>query len=185
LNRRFAPLTNRLKAVPDKNMITISKNRVFRGSPVRRVVYDEFIHPLDTAVYLLDDEIIDFTASCVVNQAGHALRMAVKMETKSATAFVNMNLQSGANTEHFEVMSPSGTCRVDDLSTLTTLTRDGKSVDSFGDWTDTLEKRGFIPMVLAFLDKAVGKTADLKQQNVLLSHELCERVIQSAWQAPT
>ncbi len=178
LNRRFAPMTDKLKALPNKNMIYISKNRVAGGNKARRVIYDEFIHPLDTAVYLLDDEILDFDSSVKLNKEGQLIRSLVKIETANTTAVVSMNLQSGANTEVFEVQTTNGTSKVENLAELTTLTKDGKFVETFGDWTTTLEKRGFVPMVRALLAKVENRSVDIKQQNVLLTHELCEKILE-------
>ena len=178
LNRRFAPLTDKLKALSDKNMILISKNRIAGGNNPRRVIYDEFIHPLDTAVYLLDGEILGFDSSLTLQDDGKLVRALVKLETPQTTAVVSMNLQSGANTELFEVQTLHGTSRAENLSEMTTLTKDGKFTQAFGDWVTTLEKRGFVPMVHAFLDRVAGKPADIKQQNVLLTHEFCERMLE-------
>ena len=178
-NRRFAPMTDKLKALPHKNMMYISKNRVFSPSEPQRLIYDEFIHPLDTAVYLLDDEILDFDSSIVLNEDGQLIRAVALIETASTTAVVCTNRQSGANSEIFEVQTPNGTCKLENLTELTTLTKDGKFVETFSDWTPTLEKRGFIPMIQAFLGKVANHPVDIKQQNVLLSHELCERMLEN------
>ena len=177
-NRRFAPMTDKLKALPDKNLIHISKNRIYSQREPRRLVYDEFIHPLDTAVYLLDEDIQSFDSTIRMDEDGHMLRAMVRMETASASALVTMNLQSGANTETYEVQTLHGTYVLENLSELTGLTKSGKTVDTFGDWTPTLEKRGFEPMIKTFLSKVAGQDVDTKQQNVLLTHELCERMLQ-------
>lgn len=50
----------------------------------------------------------------------------------------------------------------------------------FGDWTNTLVKRGFEPMVEAFLSQIRSGKPEaelLKQQEVVRSHELCEEVL--------
>jgi virulence factor len=177
-NRRFAPLTDRLKALPDKNLMFISKNRVFGANDARRVIYDEFIHPLDTAVYLLDDEILNFESSITLNNDGLLIRAVVRIESACTTAVVSTNRQSGANAEAYEVQTPHKTSRVENLAELTTLTKDVSTVETFGDWVSTLEKRGFAPMIQAFLGKASGGNVDIKQQNVLLTHELCERMLE-------
>jgi len=123
-NRRFAPLTDKLKVLSNKNMIFISKNRVSGGNRARRVIYDEFIHPLDTAVYLLDDKIIDFDSSIKLNTDGQLMRAMAKIETANTTAIVCMNLQSGANTEIYEVQTPTGTYKLENLAELSTWTKD-------------------------------------------------------------
>lgn len=53
-----------------------------------------------------------------------------------------------------------------------------EEVQRFGDWTTTLEKRGFEQLVIRFIAALKGEAVDLRQKNVLLSHELCEKMLQ-------
>jgi virulence factor len=185
-NRKWAPMTDDLKSVQDKNLIFVSKNRVNDDHSAEWVIYDLFIHPLDTALYLLDDEVIQ-TKSKIVEAAGKLQRAILTLETPTTTAIVSMNLKSGANTETFEVQSASGTYRVDNLSKLTSIANGVTTVKEFGDWTPTLEKRGFDPMVKQFLKTTAEFLAGeiswtdaehtLRQDKVHQSHELCEQML--------
>lgn len=47
----------------------------------------------------------------------------------------------------------------------------------FGDWTNTLVKRGFEPMVEAFFSQIRLGKSEIKQKEVVRSHELCEEVL--------
>ena len=58
-----------------------------------------------------------------------------------------MDLHSGANTETFEVTSPTGTYRLENLTHLTIQTEEEYQVKEMGDWTPTL-KRGFTKWLL-------------------------------------
>jgi virulence factor len=186
-NRRYAPFTDKLKAVPEKNTLFISKNRVNDDHTADWVIYDLFIHPLDTALYLLDDDIIH-TESKIIEKAGKLQRAMLTIDTATTTAVVSMNLKSGANTESFQVQAAGGTYQVENLSRLTAIENGTTTVTEFGDWTPTLEKRGFDLMVKNFI-ATVGKFISgeivewhkaetvLRQDKVGLSHELCEQML--------
>jgi virulence factor len=51
-NRRFAPFYNQLRAVPDKSLIFMQKNRVDPPETARTFIFDDFIHVVDTLRFL-------------------------------------------------------------------------------------------------------------------------------------
>lgn len=176
-NRRFAPFVEKLKAVKKKNLLIIQKNRIAALQPVPFVIYDLFLHVVDTAVYLLDGEICH-VHSKIIEENGNLKRAFLQMETATTTAICSMNLFSGANTETYQVMSEEGTYTLENLTELTVKTANGTELKTFGDWTTTLEKRGFKQMVTTFI-QAIETTNGtfLKQEKTLLSHELCEKIL--------
>ncbi|MEK0153352.1 hypothetical protein WMB10_10805 [Tetragenococcus halophilus] len=51
-------------------------------------------------------------------------------------------------------------------------------MEAFGDWENTLVKRGFYPMVQAFLKALKTRsTTDLRQENVYDSHKICAEIL--------
>ena len=77
-NRRFAPQTAKLKDLPEKNMVKVSKNLANSASDkITFSMYDIFIHPLDTLIYLLDDEILEVNYSLKKNKKGLLTRAIV------------------------------------------------------------------------------------------------------------
>ncbi|EOL42787.1 Gfo/Idh/MocA family protein [Enterococcus caccae] len=176
-NRRFAPFVEELKAVENKNMLLIQKNRVASESTANFVIYDLFLHVADLLVYLLDDDIRHIETKII--EDGNLLKRAVlHVETETTTAIASMNLYAGANTETYQLTSPEGTLILEDLTDLTIKNQSGIQLKKFGDWTTTLEKRGFEQMVEEFI-KAV-QTNDgthLKQEKVFTSHELCAQML--------
>jgi virulence factor len=176
-NRRFAPLVDELKAVKGKNMLLIQKNRVAAEEMTDYVIYDLFLHLADTVVYLLDDAIQQIHTK-IIEEKGFLKRAILQVETETTTAIATMNLLAGANTEIYQVMSAEATYFLENLTELT-IKKQTTQLKSFGDWTTTLEKRGFQQMVSAFI-KAVktGEATNLKQENTFVSHELCAKMIQ-------
>jgi virulence factor len=176
-NRRFAPLVDELKSVKGKNMLLIQKNRVAAEEMTDYVIYDLFLHLADTVVYLLDDAIKQIHTK-IIEEKGFLKRAVLQVETETTTAIATMNLLAGANTEIYQVMSAEGTYLLENLTELT-IKKQTTQLKSFGDWTTTLEKRGFQQMVSAFIEAVkTGTVAHLKQENTFLSHELCAKMIQ-------
>ena len=175
-NRRFAPMVERLKGIPDKKMILIQKDRVKNVEPVRFAVYDLFIHIADTALYLLDDEVVSLQSHLVENE-GELKRLWLMLETKSTTCFVSMNYEAGANQEVMEVQSPEGIARVLNLTDMTIEQKNGKQQVAFGDWEGTLRKRGFAPLIASFVAGVKEHTNPVSTESSYLSHSLCEKIL--------
>ncbi|MHC5865710.1 Gfo/Idh/MocA family protein, partial [Streptococcus pyogenes] len=55
-NRRFAPKVLDMKDQGDKRGIIVEKNDVNRPGDLQYKLFDFFIHPLDTALFLADDQ---------------------------------------------------------------------------------------------------------------------------------
>ncbi|MCB5956399.1 Gfo/Idh/MocA family protein [Enterococcus sp. CWB-B31] len=177
-NRRFAPFVDNLKKIEDKNLILVQKNRINSPGASSFMIYDLFLHVVDTAVYLLDGP-VQQVQSKMIEKAGKLQRVFLHLETETTTAICSMDLVSGANTESCQVTSPSGTFYLENLTDLTSVSAEGTAKETFGDWTTTLEKRGFAPMIRNFIQGVREKnSAKLKQEEVFLSHELCSLILQ-------
>lgn len=176
-NRRFAPMVEKLKAIPDKRTLYLSKHRQQATHKTDYVIYDLFLHLVDTAVYLLDDPVID--CQSFLNEKAGLETATVILQTENTTAVLNMDLKSGANTEEYQLTSLSQTATVTNLTKFQQQT-DNTVNSEFGDWETTLSKRGFYQMVVSFLEAAANKipAAQLRQNNVLLSHQLCQKIIE-------
>lgn len=178
-NRRFAPMVEKLKAIPDKRIIQLQKNRVAAQETTEYVIYDLFLHLVDTAVYLLDEPVVQM--KCQIKETQEFLDHAIlQLETANQTAILVMDLVSGANTERYQVTSPSGTYEVNDLTEMVIQTANGVELEKFGDWENTLVKRGFEPMVQSFfaqIKTGAVRSEGLRQENIYQSHALCEEML--------
>lgn len=176
-NRRFAPFVEKLKQVEDKNLILIQKNRIHSPGNAGFMIYDLFLHVVDTAVYLLDDPIQQVQTK-IIERNGELQRAFLHLETERTTAICSMDLLSGANTETYQVTSLQGTYNLENLTELTIQNTEGIKKESFGDWDTTLEKRGFASLIRSFIAGVKAQSdAHLKQEDVLLSHELCSKML--------
>ncbi|EXJ23636.1 putative oxidoreductase [Alkalibacterium sp. AK22] len=177
-NRRFAPAISELANVEGKNRLTVQKNQVNATDfPVRNRVYDMMIHPIDTAVYLMGEKSVRLVDSKVEGADGDFRQAWVLLESPEMTAMVSINNQSGAKRETVELQSTSGTYTVNNLTEVSIFKGTARTDQSAGDWTQTLEKRGFIPMVGHFLKAAEeGGETPVSNTSTRLSHEICEGV---------
>lgn len=103
-NRRFAPMIQKLKEIPDKKLILIQKNQTNKHSEVRFAIYDILIHYVDTALYLLEADPVSFEAK-LVESDGELKRLMVTIETATTSCIISMNYEAGASQEIFEVDS--------------------------------------------------------------------------------
>lgn len=143
------------------------------------MIYDLFLHLVDTAVYLLDEPIL--RTKYQIRETKEFLEFAVlQLETAHQTAILTMDLLSGANSENYQITSKSGTYEVAELTDMTIQRASGIEIEKFGDWESTLVKRGFEPMVQTFfaeISKEKPSMEGLKQQGIMQSHALCEEML--------
>lgn len=139
-------------------------------------IYDLFIHLVDTAVYLLDDEIMS-VRSKIREEDGQMVYAQMQLSTATTECILSMDFMSGGKMERYQVSSPKQTMILNQLTDLTIRRGLVEEAQRFGDWTTTLEKRGFEQLVISFLAALKGEEADLRQENILLSHELCEQML--------
>ncbi|WP_413488712.1 Gfo/Idh/MocA family protein [Carnobacterium divergens] len=176
-NRRFAPMIQKLKAVPDKNMLFIQKNKTNSQTKVQRGIYDMFIHVLDTAVYLLDEPILK-TSYHLKTEGEYLKNCVMEIITENSICIASMNYMSGANTETAEVMSTvGGTHRVVNLTEYEGTQNGEKTIIEFGDWETTLEKRGFAPIIRKFIEGVETGEAAVSMESALTSHQLCQKIV--------
>lgn len=177
-NRRFAPIVQEMKQMSDKNHLILQKNQVDKTDfEVRYRIYDLMIHPLDTALFLLDEP-AEIVQSEVVVQNDQFKRAWVLLKTSQATAYVAVNNESGTKLEKYEVQSQSGTVVLENLTDKATYSEQGVTHTKAGDWVTTLEKRGFVPMIEAFIEAVkTGEENPVPLESARLSHEICETII--------
>ena len=176
-NRRFAPMVDQLKQLPKKHVIHLEKNEPNHAMNTQYGIYDLFIHLVDTAVYLLDDEIMA-VHSKIREEKGKMTYAQLLLSTATTECILSMDLMSGGKMERYQVSSPEQTMILNQVTDLTIKKGTVEKVQRFGDWTATLEKRGFEQLVVSFITALKGEDIDLRQENILLSHELCEKMLQ-------
>jgi virulence factor len=184
-NRRFAPAYSKLKLSADVNMIIFQKNRKALPGEIRKFIFDDFIHVVDTLLFLFSKP---FSEVIVTGKRKEGLLYHVTMQLIAAdgsTAIGIMNRDSGAVEEKLEVFATSQKHIVNNLVEEITL-RDAEEIKvKTNDWEPTLTKRGFLQIIDHFLSKVhSGKTATTDYEEALLTHQVCEMVIEKLSQVP-
>jgi virulence factor len=176
-NRRHAPGYAALAELP-RSVVLVQKNRVDLPDEPRRVVFDDFIHVVDTLRFLLPAGEEEADVRPVVRD-GLLRTVTLGLTSGGATGLGVMNRVGGSNEEVVEVLGDGHKHRVLDLATVERH-RDGRvEVVRRGDWTPVPEQRGFTGLCDRFLG-AVRDGEVLSARDALRTHELCEDVVRAA-----
>ncbi|MBC1647528.1 Gfo/Idh/MocA family oxidoreductase [Listeria welshimeri] len=176
-NRRYAPKYQELKALSDKNMIVMQKNRVAQAGEARTFIYDDFIHVIDTIRFLLDAK-IDQVNVFPVWQKELLSSITVQISAGDKVATAIMNRDSGVNEERLAVMTPEAKYEVENVTETHIYEGTTERFERFGDWETTLYKRGFVPIIQAFLTAVRnGEKAPISEEDALQTHQLAEQIL--------
>ncbi|MBC2214349.1 Gfo/Idh/MocA family oxidoreductase [Listeria welshimeri] len=176
-NRRYAPKYQELKALSDTNMIVMQKNRVAQAGEARTFIYDDFIHVIDTIRFLLDAKIDQINVFPVwQKELLSSITVQISAGDKVATAI--MNRDSGVNEERLAVMTPGAKYEVENVTETHIYEGTTERFERFGDWETTLYKRGFVPIIQAFLTAVRnGEKAPISEEDALQTHQLAEQIL--------
>ncbi|GER66620.1 dehydrogenase [Weizmannia acidilactici] len=179
-NRRFSPVYQRCRELKKPNLILMQKNRFKHPENVRTFVYDDFIHVIDTLLYLADEPY----EKVVVNgrKEGDLLYHAnVQLIFPSGVVAIGiMNRDSGTSEEILEVMGTDEKRTARQVSSLTIQQNKTITQIAANDWEPTLCKRGFEQIVSHFIDVASGKAQPkITLDDALRTHDLCEYIVKN------
>ncbi|UED82858.1 Gfo/Idh/MocA family protein [Streptomyces profundus] len=172
-NRRHAPAYVQCLEGP-RDLIVLQKHR--RGLPEdpRRMVFDDFIHVVDTLRFLAPAPVDQVHLSARVRE-GLLHHVVLHLAGEGFSALGTMNHLSGSAEEILEVSGQDTKREVRNLAEI--IDHKGQpSVRRRGDWVPVARQRGMEQAVAAFLD-AVRTGHTLDGQDALRTHELCERVV--------
>ncbi|MDZ5649635.1 Gfo/Idh/MocA family oxidoreductase [Nitrospirillum sp. BR 11828] len=182
-NRRHAPAYAALAAAP-RDLVLMQKHRVDLADSPRTVVFDDFIHVVDTLRFLLPAPVRDLRVDArVVDGLLHhvVLTLAGGAGASACTAIGTMNRVAGVNEEVLEVsgMDHQGQAlrhRIVDMADIH-IAEAGTHIGSRrGDWTPVSAQRGIHQAVEHFLSALrAGRT--LSARDALETHRLCETVV--------
>ena len=176
-NRRFAPMYRNLKDHGKANLIVMQKNRVSQPGNAREIIFDDFIHVVDTLRYLMDCTITDIKVSA--SQRDNKLyNIVLQLFSDTCTATGIMNRDSGVSEEIVEYMVPGKKIIVKDLVSTVCLAENSENLLKFKDWDTTLYKRGFYSIIEHFLNCVENNLKPNPSiQDSLLTHKICESIV--------
>jgi virulence factor len=177
-NRRFAPAYVQLKHLKEPNMFIMQNNRKSLPGDVRTFVFDDFIHVVDTLLFLFQESIEKFTVTGM--KANELLNhVVVQFHSPRGTMAIGiMNRNSGTVEEKVEVFTPSEKWVVTNVAETTVHKGRQATRQAFSDWESTLYKRGFDQITEDFLRRVASATSARQlHQDILRTHEMCEQVV--------
>jgi virulence factor len=172
-NRRYAPGYAQCLEHP-RELILFQKHRVGLPEEPRRMVYDDFIHVVDTLRFLVPGSVDHIDVRARVRD-GMLHHVVLQLSGDGFTAIGAMNRLSGSAEEVLEVSGQDTKREVRDIAEI--VDHKGQpSVRRRGEWVPVARQRGIEQIVLHFLD-AVRAGEQLSAQDALRTHELCERIV--------
>ena len=177
-NRRFAPAVAELAGWEDRDVVLLQKHRAEPLGPPRGMVFDDFIHVLDTLRFLVPSTLDDLVVSTRSDAEGRSRRLAVQFTGAGRLAVGVMSWTAGTSHELLDVVGDGRRRQVTDLADVVDLVGGERLVRRDG-WAPATRLRGFDAMCAAFLD-AVRAGRRLDATDALVTHDLCERVVAQA-----
>jgi virulence factor len=163
-NRRHAPAYVAAARAPRETVI-LQKNESDAPGTVRDVVFDDFIHVVDTLRFLVPGDVEDVTVSGRVED-GLLEHVALTMTGPGFTAFGAMNRRAGRKQERLQAIGDGHDLEILDLA------------EGSGGWTPVGRVKGVEQICEHFLAAVRGETGFPDLQDALATHELCERVVE-------
>jgi virulence factor len=176
-NRRFAPMYRRVQEHGGARAVILQKNRTFLPDAARRVVFDDFIHVVDTLRFLVGGEVGDVRVSGFLPD-GRLHQVMVQLDGPRCTAVGLMSRESGSTEETLEVIAPGHKFVVRGLGTTVHHAGGEERTLRSGDWESVLHRRGFPQIVDHFLACVrEGRAPEQSAADALATHRLCEQVV--------
>jgi virulence factor len=179
-NRRFAPAYAALAGLQPA-VVLMEKNRPGLPAEPRQLVFDDFVHVVDTVRFLMPPGEEETHVWCSVAD-GLLTTVTLALRVGSTTGLGVMHRVSGSQEETLEILGDGYKHRVLDVAeTWHAEARDPGGVRHVprDSWTSVPEVRGFTAMCDAFLG-AVRSGQVLSARDALRTHEVCEQVVTEA-----
>jgi virulence factor len=173
-NRRHVPAYVQVLRQP-RDVIVLQKNQARGLGPVREVVFDDFIHVVDTLLFLKPGPIerVEVSGNVVGGMLDHVV---LTLSGDGFTAVGIMGRTSGSKEERLEVMGGGKKTEIVDLVHVVDH-EDSRVARPVDGWMPVARQRGFEQACATFLD-AVRRWHVPDMRDVLHTHEMCERVVE-------
>jgi virulence factor len=177
-NRRYAPAYRELAGWADRDVVSLQKHRSERLGPARDMVFDDFIHVVDTLRFLVPSPMTDLVMTANVDAEGRCRRVSVQFTGGGRLAIGVMSWTAGTAHEVLDVVGDGRRRQVTDLADVVDLSA-AETLTRRDGWTSVAVHRGFVAMCGEFLG-AVRDGRRLDATDALLTHEICERLVAHA-----
>ena len=172
-NRRYAPIYR--DAFDDANsLVVMQKHRVGLADTPQRVVFDDFIHVVDTLRFLAPQaELVDVRP---IMNGDRLESLFVQLAGDAITAVGAMNRNGGYTHEVLETHRAGVRRVVNDMAQVHEFRAGHHTVVRRDDWTPVHVQRGFDALCTRFIE-AIRNGELLDVSDALRTHEMCARII--------
>jgi virulence factor len=176
-NRRYAPAYRAFADWEDRDVVSLQKHRLQEPGSARAMVFDDFVHVIDTLRFLVPSTMDDLVVSASVGGDGRWRRVAVQFTGHGRLAVGAMSWTAGMSHEVLDVIGDGRRRQVTDLADVVDFAGQERLARRDG-WAPATQLRGFTAMCEDFLT-AVRQGRLLDATDALLTHEICERVVRA------
>jgi virulence factor len=177
-NRRYAPDYAALREVPHE-LCLMQKHRHSVPDEPRRVVFDDFIHVVDTLLFLSPRPERTTIETMVADGLLHSA--TIMLRSRNHLAIGTMHRNSGLDEERLDVIGDGRKHSVLNLSERRAQCRGRESVERRPDWASAARQRGFEAMCADFLQRVRGGEPTASA-DILETHRICEEIVRHAEQ---
>jgi virulence factor len=175
-NRRFTPAYAEVGGWPGLDTVVLTKNRIGLPDDPRVVVFDDFVHVVDTLRFLVAPDPDDVGVVARAGVDGALARVAITLRQGGRLGVGIMDRDSGQTIETLEAMAPGRARRVTDLVDVVDRVGGVARHRQPDNWASVAQQRGFTAMVAGLLDSVrAGEVLD--GGDALATHLLCEEIL--------
>ena len=175
-NRRFTPAYAEAREWSGLDTVVLTKNRVGLPHDPRLVIFDDFVHVVDTLRFLVAPDPDDLQVVARRSEDGALARIAITLRQGDRIGVGIMDRDSGQTLEVLEAMAPGRARRVTDLVDVVDRVGGRAERAQPDNWASVSQQRGFTAMVASLL-RSVRAGTVLDGADALATHELCEEIL--------
>jgi len=175
-NRRFTPAYAEAREWSGLDTVVLTKNRVGLPDDPRLVIFDDFVHVVDTLRFLVAPDPDDLQVVARRSEDGALARIAITLRQGDRIGVGIMDRDSGQTLEVLEAMAPGRARRVTDLVDVVDRVGGRAERAQPDNWASVSQQRGFTAMVASLL-RSVRAGTVLDGADALATHELCEEIL--------
>jgi virulence factor len=175
-NRRFTPAYTEVARWPGLDTVVLTKNRLGLPDDPRVVVFDDFVHVVDTLRFLVAPDPDEVQVVCRPGGDGTLARVAITLRQGGRVGVGIMDRDSGQTVEVLEAMAPGRARRVTDLVDVVDRVGGVAQHRQPDNWAPVATQRGFTAMIAQLLGSVrAGEVLD--GGDALATHLLCEDIL--------
>ncbi|MBK5074692.1 Gfo/Idh/MocA family oxidoreductase [Budviciaceae bacterium CWB-B4] len=182
-NRRFAPLYQQLKQnMAQASSLRMDKHRTNSVGPndVSFTMLDDYLHVVDTALWLAGQEAGLMSEQLLVNQQKQMLYAEHHFRCGNTIVTTSMHRQAGSQRESIQAVTSGSVYQVEDMRRWQSESVQGIVELPAPGWQTTLEQRGFDGAIRHFIEAVSNQTqAETSGEQAIYAQRIVEQLLQS------